>query len=556
MYIKAVKGKVTPLGRLGENEHMHVGFDVQEFLDEYPDATFTLLHKPHGTLTAYPVPTATYDGTEVLWTVTSADLTREGRGKAELLVYQGSVLAKSETYDTEVRHALDGSGPVPDGWETWQQFFAALKNDAETAARLAQAAAQTSTDMAGVATEKAGEAAGSASEAASSAESALASQTAAALSESHAAASEVNAASSAESAARSASAASGSATSAGRSEANAAASETAALTARQDAQQAAQSAGQSATQAAGSAASAAQSAEESAELKSAIESMGATASTLPEGSQATVNKQVDPSTGAVTLAFGIPRGDSGDDGVSPTISITDITGGHRVTITDATGAHSFDVMDGDAADAPVHDVQVNGVSVLSDGVANVPIGNNKLGAVKIGPTAYGLQIQNDGEVRVIRSSDKDLKAGTSGTVSLAPNAQHKATFYGLAKAAGDSTQSASNNAVGAYTESAKSKISDMLNAPVSVSGTTPTINALPGIRYVCGEVATLDITLPASGCVDVVFESGSTPTVLTITPPTGVTLKWANGFDPTALDANTTYEINIADGLGVAGSWT
>ena len=97
---------------------------------------------------------------------------------------------------------------------------------------------------------------------------------------------------------------------------------------------------------------------------------------------------------------------------------------------------------------------------------------------------------------------------------------------------------------------------ELKNAPVSVSGTTPTITALPGVRYVCGEVATLGITLPDSGIVDVTFESGSTATVLTITPPTGVTLKWANGFDPTALETDTTYEINIADGLGVAASWT
>lgn len=90
----------------------------------------------------------------------------------------------------------------------------------------------------------------------------------------------------------------------------------------------------------------------------------------------------------------------------------------------------------------------------------------------------------------------------------------------------------------------------------TVTGTTPTITALAGVQYVCGEVSTLDITLPATGCVDVRFESGSTPTVLTITPPTGVTVKWAGGFDPTSLEANTVYEINIADGLGVAASWT
>lgn len=36
----------------------------------------------------------------------------------------------------------------------------------------------------------------------------------------------------------------------------------------------------------------------------------------------------------------------GEDGVSPTVTVEAITGGHRVTITDASGGHVFDVMDG------------------------------------------------------------------------------------------------------------------------------------------------------------------------------------------------------------------
>lgn len=39
-------------------------------------------------------------------------------------------------------------------------------------------------------------------------------------------------------------------------------------------------------------------------------------------------------------------GQDGADGYSPTVVVTDITGGHRVTITDADGAHSFDVLNG------------------------------------------------------------------------------------------------------------------------------------------------------------------------------------------------------------------
>lgn len=44
-----------------------------------------------------------------------------------------------------------------------------------------------------------------------------------------------------------------------------------------------------------------------------------------------------------------PQGDGGADGVSPTVEVSQITGGHRVTITDAAGTHTFDVMDGQAA---------------------------------------------------------------------------------------------------------------------------------------------------------------------------------------------------------------
>lgn len=255
-------------------------------------------------------------------------------------------------------------------------------------------------------------------------------------------------------------------------------------------------------------------------------------------------------------------GATGPAGISPTISVTDITGGHRVTITDVTGAHSFDVMNGESGGA-VQDVQVNGVSVLSDGVANVPTANaSRLGAIKVSEV-YGTIVAANGSgiLMISKASDSLIKTGTgpgSANRPIVPQNQHQATFYGLAKAAG-SDEKNSTLPVGQYTESAKSAISEMLNGSVAISGTTPTINALPGIQYVCGEVATLDITLPASGCVDVVFTSGATPTVLTITPPTSMTVEWENGFDSTALEADTVYELNIkmvgTKCLGVAGSW-
>ena len=84
-----------------------------------------------------------------------------------------------------------------------------------------------------------------------------------------------------------------------------------------------------------------------------------------------------------------------------------------------------------------------------------------------------------------------------------------------------------------------------LDEPVTVSGTTPEITCTAGTRYICGEVSTISITPSLSGICDVMFTSGSTAAVLTV--PSSVL--WPDWFDPTALEADTTYEINIMDGV-------
>ena len=203
----------------------------------------------------------------------------------------------------------------------------------------------------------------------------------------------------------------------------------------------------------------------------------------------------------------------------------------------------------------ISDVQVNGTSVVSNGVAEIPISQgNTLGVVKIGPTNgyYGIRVDTQGVLFIEKATSADIKRELEGYKPLVPSKQHESTFYGLAKAAGDATQAASSNVVGTYTEAAKSAISDMLNGAVQASGTTPTIKALSGVRYVCGEVATLDITPCATGICDVMFTSGSTATVLTLPN----TVKFPNG-DTFIPEANTTYELNIMDGVyGVFVAWT
>ena len=71
-----------------------------------------------------------------------------------------------------------------------------------------------------------------------------------------------------------------------------------------------------------------------------------TTTTLPAGSSATVTNS-GTSTDPI-FNFGIPKGNTGADGVSPAVTITTITGGHTVTITDADhpSGQSFNVMNG------------------------------------------------------------------------------------------------------------------------------------------------------------------------------------------------------------------
>ena len=215
--------------------------------------------------------------------------------------------------------------------------------------------------------------------------------------------------------------------------------------------------------------------------------------------------------------------------------------------------------DGTGGTRVPHDIQINGTSIVDNGVANIPkaaIGT--LGVVSWDGD-YGISANANGRIYVNKATDTQIKAGAAQYRPITPYNQHEAVFYGLAKAAGDSTQASSSTNVGYYTEEAKGKIYEMFNRPITITTSSINLTAVQGVRYVCGEMTSITFTAPASGCVDLLFKSGSTPTNLTISSAkSGVSaIKWANGFDPANTEANTIYEINILDGeYGVACKWT
>lgn len=121
-------------------------------------------------------------------------------------------------------------------------------------------------------------------------------------------------------------------------------------------------------------------------------------------------------------------------------------------------------MFGSATIEAVSDVQVNGTSVVQDGVAEIPIaGTNSLGVVK---TYDGFGIaSNNGMLMIANASSGNIKSGANSNKPITANHQHESAFYGLAKAAGDATQSASSNPVGTYTDEALKAIRKMLGIP-------------------------------------------------------------------------------------------
>ena len=88
------------------------------------------------------------------------------------------------------------------------------------------------------------------------------------------------------------------------------------------------------------------------------------------------------------------------------------------------------------AGGSVSDVQIDGTSILSSGVANIPMASyqNK-GVVKVS-SDYGITLNNNGYLTFNTGNDPTTKLGGSYNHAVLVGSQHVSTFYGLAKVAG------------------------------------------------------------------------------------------------------------------------
>lgn len=122
------------IGKVAENYAERVAFNVKElFYDELgTGGTVTLVHRRPKDTDAYPC-SVTVQGDFCYWVVSSADLTKDGYGKAELIYTIGDQVAKSITFQTCIHKSLTQTEDVPEPWQSWYDDVIQAGADAQEA---------------------------------------------------------------------------------------------------------------------------------------------------------------------------------------------------------------------------------------------------------------------------------------------------------------------------------------------------------------------------------------------------------------------------------------
>lgn len=107
--------------------------------------------------------------------------------------------------------------------------------------------------------------------------------------------------------------------------------------------------------------------------------------------------------------------------------------------------------------AKVMDVRYGDTSMSNNGIVSV---EEVLSLAADGSMGIGTDSNN--QLMIKNATDTQIKNGVNAFAPVVPANQSSAVFYGLAAAAGDTTQSESSNQVGIYTSHAKTAIQSML----------------------------------------------------------------------------------------------
>lgn len=140
------------------------------------------------------------------------------------------------------------------------------------------------------------------------------------------------------------------------------------------------------------------------------------------------------------MSDGVPIGTI-KDGATPSISIGTVStlepdqpATATITGTAKDPVLNLGIPKGETGDDANIDVQINGTSIMENGVANIPAASPQQYGVVQTDSAYGTTIYND-KIATYAATTGNIKSGNANMRPIVPSTQHVSTFYGLATAA-------------------------------------------------------------------------------------------------------------------------
>jgi hypothetical protein len=259
-----------------------------------------------------------------------------------------------------------------------------------------------------------------------------------------------------------------------------------------------------------------------------------TPATPATASLETTTDSITGETAVTRLLLGIPQGAKGDQGDPGETLVS--------SVNEKTGAVVLDASDVGAYEKPETGIPATDLaSAVQTSLGKADSAYQKpAGGIPATDLASAVQTSLGKADSALQTAPVSSVAGKTGAVTLAAG---DVSFD-------DSTTYASGT-VGAELSSQLNAIDqkETKTTYTTLSGTTVTQTGEDHVMYLCGELATLSFTAPASGITAIRFTSGTTATVVTLT---GITMP----DDWTGAEANKTYEINVLDGKGVYASWS
>ena len=474
---------VLKIGREGENEYTRVQFDCKKVFDDYPSAIPALtVVNPSGT--AYPA-VITRDGDYVIWDVTDSDLTMHGDGKAQLTFTENGVVVKSCIANTRIDISIAPNGTIPDPVQNWIDNATEVLGEVEDAIPAGGTTGQvlakkTNADRDLEWVDQTGGGGGTSNYNELTNKPSIGGVTLSGNKTLH----DLGAAT--EDAVNAKYTKPGT----GIPASDLASGVIPDVTGKADKVSSATSGNFAALDSNGNLTDSGKKASDFAtpsdvNAKYTKPQTGIPASDMASGVQTSLGKAdsayqlpsggVPSSDMASAVQTSLGKADTAYQVPSGGIPASDMASGVQTSIGKADTAYqkpqngipASDLASGVIPSVPVTDVQVNGTTILNNGVANVPVATDSTPGVMKLNSQFGLwhrSSPNEDTLMISKAAADTIQAGSSNYQPIVPGYQHYAAFYGLAKAAGVDL-AGETVTLGQYPNSAKIAIANMLGLP-------------------------------------------------------------------------------------------